>query len=393
MVVSGCHLRSAAGRWIRLPLPVPASDGNYSAVLPAGTVNALTPVQNSPDLLPPPITPALLSGTVTFLADDTTGIPVPLVSVVIVNYNGKKFLNECIGSLYTQSYPDFEIIVVDNASVDGSIEFLTSEFPDVRIIRNPVNLGFAGGMNTGILSAGGPFILALNNDTRVDRDCIMRLVDVMVHDHAIGMCAAKLAFFDQRINSTGICISRSGAAWDRGMFEKDTGQFDTPGEVFGPCAAAALYRKEMFDDIGLFDEDFFLYLEDVDIAFRGQLAGWKCIFVPGAVVYHHHGGTAGFRSDLAVYYGNRNILWIPFKNYPLSLLLSSLPWIVGRTIGVIPYYAVRGQGKTILRSKIDGMKGIFRMIRKRRTVKRIIPAKGIMKFLYTWAFSDNTGQK
>lgn len=391
--MSGPPHQSAAGRWIRLTLPVPKVDEIYSAVLPAGTVNPVTPMQNSPDSSLLPDTPALPSGTVTYLPDSTTETTAPLVSVVIVNYNGKKFLNECVGSLYSQSYPDFEIIVADNASVDGSIEFLKSGFPLVRIIRNPANLGFAGGINTGILNARGSFILALNNDTRIDRDCILRLVDVMVHDHAIGMCAAKLAFFDHRINSTGICISRSGAAWDRGMFEKDTGQFDTPEEVFGPCAAAALYRREMFDDIGLFDEDFFLYLEDVDIAFRGQLAGWRCIFVPGAVVYHHHGGTAGFRSDLAVYYGNRNILWIPFKNYPLFLLLSSLPWIVGRTIGVIPYYAVRGQGKIILRAKIDGILGIPGMIRKRRTMKRVIPAKDLLKFLHTWAFSENTGRK
>jgi len=349
-------------------------------------------MQNSPDILDTTDTPPQPSDTFSPLPEGMTGNPSPLVSVVIVNYNGKKFLNECIGSLYAQSYPDFEILVVDNASVDGSIEFLKAEFPGVRIIRNQVNLGFAGGMNSGILNARGPFILALNNDTRMDRDCIMRLVEVMVHDRSIGMCAVKLLFYDQRINSTGICISRSGAAWDRGMFEVDTGQFETSEEVFGPSAAAALYRKEMFNDIGLFDEDFFLYLEDVDIAFRGQLAGWKCIYIPGAVVYHYHGGTAGFQSDLTVYYGNRNILWFPFKNYPLSLLLSSLPWIIGRTIGVIPYYAVRGQGTIILRSKIDGLRGIAGMIRKRRTVKRVIPAKGIMKFLYTWAFSNNTVQ-
>jgi GT2 family glycosyltransferase len=389
----GEHPERALRRWIRLPPQTTAADGAYSAVLPAVIVDALTTIQNSPDTSDTADTRPPPSDTFSHLPDATTIIPTPLVSVVIVNYNGKKFLSECIESLYAQSYPDFEILVVDNASVDGSIEFLTSGFPAVRIIRNPANLGFAGGMNAGILDARGPFILALNNDTRMDRDCIKRLVDVMVHDHSIGMCAAKLLFYDQRINSTGICISRSGAAWDRGMFEADTGQFDTSEEVFGPSAAAALYRREMFDDIGLFDKDFFLYMEDVDIAFRGQLAGWKCIYIPEAVVYHYHGGTAGFQSDLTVYYGNRNILWIPFKNYPLSLLLSSLPWIIGRTIGVIPYYAVRGQGKIILRSKIDGVRGILKMIKKRRTVKRGTPIKGIMKFLYTWAFSNNAVQK
>jgi hypothetical protein len=312
--------------------------------------------------------------------------------VIVVNFNGKRFLNECIGSLCSQSYPRVEIIVVDNASVDDSIEFLESEFSKVRIIRNPVNLGFAGGMNSGILHARGSLILSLNNDTRVDRNCIAGLVDAIGDDRSIGMCAAKLIFFDKRINSTGICIARSGASWDRGMFEEDTGQFERSEEVFGPCAAAALYRRELFDDIGLFDEDFFLFMEDVDIAFRGQLAGWRCIYVPQAVVYHHHGGTAGFRSDLAVYYGNRNILWIPFKNYPISLLLVCLPWIIGRTIGVIPHYGARGLGNLILRSKIDGLRGIPGMIRKRRTVKQIVPTGAVMRFLYMWGFSDNPVQ-
>ena len=325
-----------------------------------------------------------------YLKEKENQVGLPFVSVIIINYNGRKFLDECIKSLHTQSYKDFEIIIVDNASIDDSIEIIESNFPEIRIIRNQLNLGYAGGLNAGIRVARGSYIMTLNNDTKVESRCIEYLVDVMARNKHIGMCATKMLFPDFRINSTGICISRSGAAWDRGMFEADEGQYDTVEEIFAPCAGAAMYRRAMFDEIGLFDEDFFLYMEDVDLAFRGHLAGWKCLYVPQSVVYHYHGGTAGFMSDLSVYYGNRNILWYPIKDFPLTLLLTSSPWIIGRTIGTIPYYAIRGQGKIILKSKMDGLKGIPKMVKKRKYVKRNAPLKEIKKLLKSWCSINKT---
>jgi len=166
-----------------------------------------------------------------------------------------------------------------------------------------------------------------------------------------------------------------------GALREDEGQYDTPAEVFGPCAGAALYRKAMLDEVGLFDEDFVSYMEDADLAFRGRLAGWKCLYVPEAVVYHVHGGTAGYVSDYTVYYGNRNIVWYALKDFPPGLLLTSLPFIVGRSLGVIPYYVLKGQGAAILRSKWDALAGAPRMLGKRRKA-----GKGdINKFIRTWA--------
>jgi GT2 family glycosyltransferase len=304
----------------------------------------------------------------------------PTVSVIIVNFNGKKFLEECIPSLIIQTCKNLEIIVVDNASSDGSVEYLKSHFEGLVIIENKSNLGFAEGANTGIRNSRGPYILTLNNDTRVEGRCIEGLLQVMNSDDVIGMCAPKMLFPDGRINSTGICISRSGAAWDRGMFEEDRGQYNSPEEIFGPCGGAALFRRKMFDEIGLFDKDFFLYMEDVDIAFRGQLAGWKCMFVPEAVVYHHHCGTTGFMSDLSIYYGNRNILLYPMKNFPFGTLVISMPWILGRTIAIIPYGIMRGKGKIILKSKIDGLFSIPRMLKKRKYIRRTVPEAKINRF-------------
>ncbi|MDD3974352.1 MAG: glycosyltransferase family 2 protein [Methanothrix soehngenii] len=306
-----------------------------------------------------------------------------LISVIVLNYNGKGFLNSCLSSLASQTYSDFEVIVVDNGSRDGSPEYIEENYPWVRLAKNDENLGFAGGTNVGIRAAKGEFIITLNNDSRADSRFIEELIKPMA-DPEVGVCAAKMLFPDGRINSAGICISRSGAAWDRGMFEPDRGQYEFVEEVFGACAGAALYRREMLDEIGLFDEDFFLYLEDVDLAFRARLAGWKCLYVPGARVIHHHGGTAGVGSDLAVYYGNRNIVWYPIKDFPFRLLITSLPFIVARNLAVIPYYALRGQGGVILKSKLDALKGVVKMMEKRKDVVRRADYSQINRFVEIW---------
>ena len=212
----------------------------------------------------------------------------PLISVVIVNFNGRNFLKNCLSALHSQTYSPLEVILVDNASTDGSIGFVQEQFPWVALCPQQENLGFAGGSNAGIREAGGEFILTLNPDTIPSPDFIEQLARPMSADPMTGMCASKMLLPDGRINSTGICISRSGAAWDRGMNMPDQGQFDEGGEVFGPCGGAALYRRAMLDETGDFDEDFFLYMEDVDLAFRGRLSGWKCSYVPGARVMHIH---------------------------------------------------------------------------------------------------------
>jgi len=309
----------------------------------------------------------------------------PVVSVVIVNYNGKVFLEKCITSLMSQSYPAIEIILVDNGSSDGSIDYVMKKFPSVKIITNNNNFGFAKGNNIGIESAKGELIATLNNDTEVTRNWLTELVNAINSDQKVGMCASKMLFMKKPklINSTGICISRSGACWDRGMFETDCGQYDSHNEVFGPCAGAAMYRKSMLEDIGLFDEDFYAYMEDVDLAFRGRLRGWKCLYVPKAIVYHVYGGTAGYASDYTVYYGNRNIIWNCVKNYPARLLITSLPWIIGRNLAVIPYYILKGHGVVIIRSKIDAIKGISKILKKRSSC--LMDEDTIGDFIQTWS--------
>jgi GT2 family glycosyltransferase len=309
----------------------------------------------------------------------------PFVSVIVVNCNGRVYLDECMSSLLAQTYPAIEIIFVDNGSRDGSCEYVETKFPSIKIIANAENLGFAKGNNVGIKVAKGELIATLNNDTKVTSRWVEKLVDAINSDANVGMCASKMLFMKNAefIDSTGICISRSGACWDRGMFEFDNGQYESIDEVFGPCAGAGMYRKSMLEEIGLFDEDFYAYMEDVDLAFRGRLRGWKCFYVPEAVVFHVHGGTAGYVSDYTIYYGNRNIIWNCVKNYPIRLLITSLPWIIGRNLAVIPYYILKGHGGTIIRSKIDAIKGISKMLVKRSGC--LVAENEINKYMKTWS--------
>jgi GT2 family glycosyltransferase len=302
-------------------------------------------------------------------------------SVIIPNYNGYQYLPSCLDSILVQTCTDFEIIVVDNASTDGSVKFVCDTYPNVNIIRNTINRGFAGGCNDGARIASGEYLLFLNTDTVLPSYFLSLLYEGVCKYPGYGMYAPKMVYPDGRINSTGICISLSGAAWDRGMGEYDYGQYDHSEEVFGPCGGAALYRSDVFLESGGFDDDFFLFMEDVDLAFRVQLAGWKCRYIPNAMIFHYHGGTAGVGSDVAVYYGNRNILWYPVKNFPWWLFVIALPWIIGRTVGVIGYYAMKGKGRVVLRSKWDGVTGMIGMIRKRRGISHTLEFIRIIHFL------------
>lgn len=308
----------------------------------------------------------------------------PLVSVIIVNFNGKAFLEKCLSSIMAQTYPSLEVIFVDNGSKDGSAEYVKKQFPGVGVIENGENFGYAKANNIGIMASSGDLIATLNNDTEASPGWIASLAGAMLSGHRVGMCASRMLFMrdPSMINSTGICISRSGACWDRGMFEQDRGQY-VHGEVFGPCAGAALYRKKMLDRIGLFDEDFFAYMEDADLAFRGRAAGWKCLYVPEAVVYHYHSATSGYMSDFSVYHGNRNIIWSAVKNFQGRLLWSALPWIIGRSLAVIPYYTLRGHGKVALLSKLDAIRGIPRMLARRQPY--VVNAAEVARFISTWA--------
>ncbi len=298
----------------------------------------------------------------------------PAVSIVIVNWNGRQYLAECLTALQEQSYANFEVILVDNGSTDGSLEFVARCFPWVRTICNDTNVGFAVGNNQAIHETQAEFIVTLNNDTQVEADWLASLVTVAERGSQVGMCASKMLFADRPhiINSTGIEMDPLGIAWDRRGGELDDGKESEPSEVFGPCAGAALYRRAMLDQIGGFDEHFFAYLEDVDLAWRARLAGWRCLYVPQARVYHVHSATGKEGSAFKNRLLGRNKVWTIAKNYgPIGRLLAHLPLIVLYDLAAVLYALfVRGSVSS-LQGRLKGLRDLPRVWQQRQAIQKL----------------------
>ncbi len=234
------------------------------------------------------------------------------VCVIIVNWNGKEHLQKCLPSLQAQSYTDCQIIVVDNGSTDGSVDYIKQSFPNIKIIQLNENRLFAGGNNAGIQEAfkypGIKYIALLNNDTIAEKNYLSEMMRVMENNPHIGICASKMLSMNnpRNIDSTGHIFGRWGAIIERGHNEVDNGQYDNKLEVVGACAGACLYRRTMLEDIGLFDEGFKIYYEDAELSWRAYKKGWPSRYVPRAIVYHKRGASS--ESKRAIRHNNRLLL-------------------------------------------------------------------------------------
>jgi GT2 family glycosyltransferase len=298
---------------------------------------------------------------------------VPLVSVIILNWNGKRFLKDCLDSLHVQTFRDFETILVENGSSDGSAEYVRESYPWVHLIPLSENIGFAGGNNRALKECSGEYIVTLNNDTKLEPDFLAALVAAAEADPRIGMVAAKmLNFYEKgRIDSVGVKVVPNGMGQNIGVGEQDRGQYDVPDDVFGPCAGAALYRRAMLDEIGFFDPAFFAYYEDLDLAWRGRLAGWRCVTAPGAVVYHVHSATSGKMSPFTVYQVQRNKWFVLLKNWPARLLLKRFPLIAAFDLAAFVLAVLRGRGLAALRARLDVLKNLPGILSERRRLQGI----------------------
>jgi GT2 family glycosyltransferase len=265
------------------------------------------------------------------------------------------------------------VVLVDNGSTDGSVEWVEAHFSQVRLIRNAHNVGFAAANNQAIRATETEFIATLNNDTRVAPGWLAALVETAGSGPAVGMVASKMLFADQpdTINSAGIALDPLGIAWDRLGGAPDDSD-EKASQVFGPCAGAALYRRAMLHQIGLFDEDFFAYLEDVDLAWRARWAGWRCLYAPAARVYHVHSATGGEGSPFKNRLLGRNKVWLVVKNYgPTGRLLAYLPLIALYDLAAVAF-ALFAQGNVHnLLGRLDGLIGLPRAWRKRRAVQAL----------------------
>ena len=351
----------------------------------------------------------------------------PTVSVIIANWNGRKFLGECLDSLRKQTFTDFEVVIVDNGSTDGSVEFVKNGYGDfAEIIELDRNCGYGAANNRGIEAAKGRLIVLLNNDTEVDKCWLETLTNAAIADDVrfsgppdsvccsaptvhpsahnaqqeartrdvgisgprVGMFASKILNYFNRdiIDNVGHLLYPDGLNRGRGRLEKDDGRFDTPCEALFPSGCAALYRREMLDEIGLFDEDFFAYGDDTDIGLRGRLAGWGCWYIPASVVYHRYSATAGEHSSLKAYLVERNRVFIALKYLPASMLLAS-PWHTLKRLTMQALGALTGRGAAgrfaesgsplllvylLLKAYASALGGALKMMRKRVEYRRFV---------------------
>ncbi len=271
----------------------------------------------------------------------------PYVSIVIPNLNGRRHLEMCLSSIHNLAYPHFEIIVVDNASTDGSVDFVKANYPRVKLLINPVNLGFAEGCNVGMRNAKGNYVALLNNDIEVDPNWLTELILVAQSDPRIAICASKIMMFhDKKVfNSAGGEYDVYGSGHDRGLYEFDHGQYSRVEEVFFACGGAMLVRREILEDIGLFDSRYFIYGEDVDLCWRAWLGGYKVVYVPSAMVYHKYGGTMGTLTAQRLYLTSRNSLCSILKNYSSKALAKAFFRFYSLKVGEILLFFVSGRAK------------------------------------------------
>ena len=298
----------------------------------------------------------------------------PQVTVVIPNWNGERFLDVCLSSLRHQTFRDFETILVDNGSSDGSVAFMEENFPEVRVVRLPENRGFSAAVNAGIRASGAEFVVLLNNDTEADPGWLEALVRAAEEHSEAGLFASKLVDYHDRrlLDGAGDAVRRSGLPYRLGHGEIDRGQFEREALVFSACAAAALYRRSVFEDVGLFDEDFFSNCEDWDVGFRAQLAGYRCVYVPGSVVYHvGSASTGGQKSALNTRLGAQNGINVLVKNLPAALIGRALPFILA---GQISRLTITALSPGLLSAYLSGLVGAVRllpgMLKKRQEIQK-----------------------
>lgn len=288
------------------------------------------------------------------------------VTVVVPTWNGRELLARCLQGLAASSIRP-ELIVVDNGSTDGTAGWVQSEYPHVRLIQNSRNLGFAAAVNQGIRATTRQWMALLNNDAVPEADWLAQLLAVGESDPRVGSVASRMMFRDAPalVSSAGIRLDRSGAAWDLLLGESRWPA--EPLEVFGASAGACLYRLATLQDVGLLDEAFFAYREDVDLAWRARLRGWKALLAPGAVVYHALSATAGEGSTFKRYYLARNKWRVIIRNYPAPALFANLPIIL--LYDCLSLGASLAQGDLAsLRGRLDALRQLPALIRQRSEI-------------------------
>ncbi len=297
----------------------------------------------------------------------------PRLTAVVLTYNGRELLEMVLPSLAAQRYRDFATVVVDNGSSDGTLCWLHTNWPQVDVVAVPHNLGVSAALNVCVAAATSELVALFNNDLELDPDCLGEFVRAMDEHPEAGSAAAKLVDFYDRalLDGAGDVYSWSGEAQRSGQGHRDVGQYQQPRRIFGACGGAAVYRRSALAAVGGFDEQFFAIYEDVDWAFRAQLAGFSCRYVPTAVAYHMGSATLGDgASDFSLYQNWRNAIWVVMKNYPVGALILHMPalaFVQARNLAIV---VRQGRGRIWLRVWRDALAGLPDVLRARRRVQR-----------------------
>jgi len=307
-------------------------------------------------------------------SEEREGTPrgAPRVTVVVVNFNGGEYVLRALRTLALQTFRDFRVVVVDNASSDGSADRIEREIPGVRLVRSPRNLGFAGGNNLGFREAGASeWIALLNPDAFPEPDWLEKLVAAAASRRDCAAVGSRLLRADdaETLDGVGDVYHVSGLHWRDGYGKPAAGRALQVSEVFSPCAAAALYRGDLLRALGGFDEDYFCYSEDVDLGFRMRLLGYRSWYAPDSIAHHVGSATTGLRSDFTMYHGFRNGIWTFVKNMPGPLLWVCAPALLVGFGMVAARLAIRGQGRVAWRALRDTIAGLPDVIRKRRKIQ------------------------
>jgi GT2 family glycosyltransferase len=294
------------------------------------------------------------------------------VSVIIPNWNGAHHLPSCLDALKQQTYTGFEAILVDNGSTDDSLELLARDYPEIKAIALPCNLGYAGGCKAGIEAASGEILVLLNNDTEVTPTWLEALLEALDRHPEAGMATPKVLLWDDRtrLHTTGDYVRTNGIPDSRGVWERDDGQYDHQAFVFGASGVAPAYRRAMLEEIGLLDADYQSYCEDVDLSWRAQLAGYRCVYAPRAVLYHKVSATG--QGTLRSFYVARNTIWMLAKNLPASMWRRHRREIIAaqwqRFVAALK--AWRGkEARATIRGQLAGLLGLPKALRKRSAIQ------------------------
>lgn len=284
------------------------------------------------------------------------------ISVVIPNYNGKNFLTKCFKSLNVQNY-SFEVIIIENGSDDGSADYIKENYPKFTLIENQENLGFSKAVNQGIQTSSSEYILLINNDVELEYGCIHNLLDYIEKDENIFAVAPKMIQYHDRSKIDDAGDEYTILGWTKKVGDgKPSGLYTQKREIFSACAGAALYRRRIFDEIGLFDENFFAYMEDVDISYRARINGYKCVYCPQAIVYHKGSGTSGSRyNEFKIKLAARNNVYVPYKNMPWpQYALNFVFLLLGYFIKYI-FFQRKNQGKFYLEGLKNGFNSLYKI--------------------------------